>query len=114
MSRTVFAAALLAAVFWAGWTPAAAQDRSLNRDRDIYGFQLMTPQERDAYRARMRSARTQEERERIRAENHARMQERAKERGVTLPDAPGGRGIGRGPGPGPGPGGGMGPGRGRP
>jgi hypothetical protein len=92
------------------------QSRQTIQDRDIYGYQLMTPQERVEFRAKMRAAQTAEERERIRAEHHARMQERAKERGIALPDQPparGGAGMGggMGPGSGMGPGGGMGRGR---
>ncbi|MBS1247167.1 MAG: hypothetical protein H6R47_1366 [Proteobacteria bacterium] len=93
-----------------------AQDQMLTQDQinkmpdqQIYGSQLMTQQERDAHRAKMRSAKTYEEQQRIRNEHHQQMQVRAKERGVTLPDAPP---AGRGPGMGPGPGGGMGPGSG--
>lgn len=84
------------------------------RDRDIYGSQLMTPQERANYRKRMQSAKTVQEREQIRAEHHKQMQARAKERGVTLPDQPPARGGGMGPGMGGGGmgGGGMGPGGG--
>jgi hypothetical protein len=63
---------------------ALAQDR----DRDIYGSQLMTQQERNEYRQRMQQAQTAQERERVRAEHHQRMLARAKERGVTLPDQP--------------------------
>jgi hypothetical protein len=88
--------------------PAQARDQI--RDQDIYGYGLMTPQERNDYRARMRAARTVEERERIRKEHHEQMKVRARERGVTLPDEPP---AGRGPGTGPGPGGGKGPGGGR-
>jgi hypothetical protein len=91
---------------------ARAQDqtqaRDQIRDQDIYGSQLMTVQERNEYRNKMRSAKTAQERERIRAEHHEQMQVRAKDRGVTLPDQPP---AGRGPGMGPG-GGGMGPGGG--
>ncbi len=58
------------------------------RDRDIYGYQMMTQQERNEYRNRMRTAATVQERERIREEHHAQMVERAKERGVKLPEAP--------------------------
>lgn len=87
--------------------PALAQDQA--RDQDIYGSQMMTVQERNEYRNKMRATKTAEERERIRAEHHEQMKVRAKERGVTLPDAPP---AGRGPGTGPGPGGGMGPGGG--
>lgn len=80
----------------------------------IYGSQLMTQQERDEYRAKMRAAKTPEAREALRAEHHQAMQARAKERGVTLPDQPRtgsgpGKGPGMGMGPGMGPGSGMGP-----
>ena len=74
----------------------------------VYGSQLMTPQERRTHRSKMRAAKTAEEREQIRKEQHERMKERAKERGVTLPDEPLMGGAGMGPG-----GGGMGPGSGR-
>ncbi len=87
----------------------------------IYGSQLMTQQERTEYRAKMGAAKTAAEQEQIREEHHARMKERAKARGVTLPDgAPaGGSGIGPGGGVGQGSGGmgrggrGMGSGGGR-
>jgi len=75
----------------------------------------MTQQEQTEYRAKMRATKTADEREQIRKEHHLQMQERAKDRGVTLPDEPPGRGGGMGPsrgGMGPG-GGGMGPGGGR-
>jgi len=90
-----------------------AQDRDQTRDQTrstIYGSQLMTQQERNEYRAKMRSLRTAQERERFRMEHHERMQERAQARGVTLPDMPparGGGGMGSG-------GQGMGPGGGGP
>jgi hypothetical protein len=87
-------------------TQTKAQER-------IYGSQLMNEQERNEYRTRMRSAKTEQEREKIRQEHHVRMVERAKERGVTIPDEPPAKGGGMGPGRGMGPGaGGMGPGGG--
>ncbi|MDH4151696.1 MAG: hypothetical protein OEV67_14425 [Betaproteobacteria bacterium] len=89
----------------------AAKDQTRNQTQDrIYGSQLMTQQERNEYRDRMRAAKTEQERERIRAEHHQRMTERARERGITLPDDPPAKGSGRGMGPagGMGPGGGMG------
>lgn len=55
-------------------------------DQEIYGSQLMTPDERAAHRAQMQSARTSAERERLRVEHQAAMQSRAKERGISLPD----------------------------
>ncbi|MDD5385197.1 MAG: hypothetical protein PHG89_10015 [Gallionella sp.] len=60
----------------------------------IYGSQLMTRQERDEYRAKMRSLKTQEEREALRMEHHQQMQERAKTMGKTLPDMPPAQGGG--------------------
>jgi hypothetical protein len=66
---------------------AQAQSRAQAQTR-IYGSQLMTPAERSAYRQKMRSARTNTERNRIRAEHHKQMQERAKKRGLTLPNMP--------------------------
>ena len=88
------------------------QDQTQTRDQDrIYGYELMTPQERAEHRAKIRSLKTVQEREQYRLEHHKKMQERARERGVTLPDEPLPRGRGAGPGMGgggPGPGGGAG------
>jgi len=91
------------------------QDRTQNRDRvqdQIYGSQLMTAKERNEYRAKMRSMHTAEEREAYRLEHHKQMQERAREKGITLPDAPPAQRGGMGAGPGGGMGGGMGSGPG--
>jgi len=54
----------------------------------IYGSQMMTQQERADHRAKLRAAKTQAERNQIRQENHQRMQQRAKERGIKMPDMP--------------------------
>ena len=54
----------------------------------IYGSQLMTQQERAEHRAKMRSLKTLEERDAYRLEHHKKMQERAQEKGLTLPDDP--------------------------
>lgn len=75
----------------------------------IYGSQLMTPQERTEHQIKMRNAKTNEEREQVRAQHHKEMQVRAKQQGVTLPDEPPAHGMGGGMGPG----GGMGSGGGR-
>jgi hypothetical protein len=88
------------------------RDQLQTRDRDVYGSQLMTTEERNEYRAKMRAAKTAQEREQIRKEHHERMKMRAKEKGVTIPDQPPERGMGMGPRDGMGPGGGMGPGAG--
>lgn len=84
-----------------------------DQNEQIYGSQLMTQQERNEHRDRMRTAKTAEEREQVRNEHHERMKARAQERGVSLPDNPPARGAGMGPGGGAGQkGGGMGPGGG--
>ncbi len=88
------------------------QGTEMQEQEQIYGSQLMTEQERAEYRAAMRAAKTAEEREKIRKEHHERMEARAKERGMTLPDEPPMRGDGMGMGPGGGMG--KGPGGGRP
>lgn len=67
------------------------QDQTRDRTRlqdQIYGSQLMTAQEREQYRAQMLNLKSEKEREAYRLEHHKRMQQRAKERGVTLPDEP--------------------------
>lgn len=93
-------------------TKEKIQTQTKDQER-IYGSELMTEKERNEYRERMRSAKTQQEREKIRSEHHDRMLARAKERGVTIPDQPPAKGAGTGPGGGMGPGaGGMGPGGG--
>lgn len=81
-------------------------------DEPIYGYQLMTEQERAEHRAKMQSFQTEQEREAYRQEHHKMMQERAKAQGITLPDEPMPRGQGSGMGSGMGQGQGMGKGKG--
>jgi hypothetical protein len=97
--------------------PSRDQTQARDRDQDrlqdpIYGNQLMTLQERNEYRTKMRSLKTQQEREAYRLEHHQQMQERARTKGITLPDEPPAKGMGTGPGPAAGPGPGMGSGMG--
>ncbi|MEJ2525904.1 MAG: hypothetical protein P8Y73_10095 [Desulfuromonadales bacterium] len=87
----------------AGFALAANQGGSgaagaMHNEEMIYGSQMMTEQERLELRERMRAAETNEERERIRLEHHERMQERAKEQGLRLPDMPPEHGGGMGKG----------------
>jgi hypothetical protein len=103
----IAAAGLLAASGMASGEDAAPQKPA---PPPVFGAQLMTQQELIDHRTKMRNAKTPEEREAIRAEHHKAMLERAKEKGVTLPETPPPRGMGRGAGMGPGPG--MGPGGG--
>ena len=71
-----------------------------NAQDTMYGYQLMTEQERAEHRAKMRSFNTEAEREAYRRQHHEMMQERARTQGVTLPDEPMQRGQGRGKGQG--------------
>ena len=75
------------------------QDKVQQQDRDqlhrqVYGSDLMTPEERMQHRQTMRNMKTEEEREAYRMEHHNMMQERARQRGVTLPQYQPGRGMG--------------------
>jgi hypothetical protein len=106
---------LPAGIILAADSPQAQTKNQTQQQEQIYGSQLMTQQERNEYRAKMRTSKTAEERERIRKEHHEAMKVRARERNMTLPDEPAvGGGMGPGGGGGMGPGGGsMGPGGGR-
>ena len=50
------------------------------------GWNLMTPEERVAHREQMRSVKTYEECKSVQLEHRAKMEERAKAKGVTLPE----------------------------
>jgi hypothetical protein len=52
----------------------------------MYGADLMTPQEREAYIEKLRSTKTQDERLKLRDEHRAEMQKRARDQGVPLPE----------------------------
>jgi hypothetical protein len=71
---------------------------STHAQERAYGWELMTEQERKEHQDRMRSLKTEQEREAFQAEHHKKMQERAKAQGKTLPDMPA-KGAGPGPGP---------------
>lgn len=62
--------------------------QSSNAEDNVYGWEMMTKQERIQHRETMRNFKTNEERERYRLEHHKRMQERANERGLSMPDMP--------------------------
>ena len=82
----------------------------------VYGSQLMTAAERTEYQAKMRTLKTDKERDAFRLDHHTKMTARAAERGITLPSTP--SGVGAGPksntGLGVGTGSGMGAGQGAP
>jgi hypothetical protein len=74
------------------------EQERLRDDAPIYGSQMMTERERNEYREKMRNAKSLKEREAIRSQHHDQMKERAKSRGIVLPDDPPPRGMGNGPG----------------
>jgi len=80
MSRINYAAiAITGILFLFTALPSMADD-------SVYGWELMTEQERNEHREKMQSMHTEQEREAYRIEHHKMMQERAKERGVSLPE----------------------------
>jgi hypothetical protein len=107
MSKQLVIASAVAGVLTMGFYPALPAQPSAGtpteqaaQQQPIYGSQLMTPAERAEYQAKMRSLKTQEERDALRLEHHKQM-------GVTLPEVPPAGGM-----MGPGAGGMMGPGGG--
>jgi hypothetical protein len=88
---------LLGAVCLFGINALAAQDKAqtmktLPQQEQVYGWQLMSEQERYEHQEQMRKMKTAEEREAYRTQHHIRMQERARQQGVTLPDGRGSSG----------------------
>ena len=92
-----------------------AQDQ-VQAQVQVYGSQLMTVAERTEYQAKMRTLKTDKERDAFRLDHHTKMTARAAERGVTLPNSPPASGAGPKPnsGLGVGVGAGMGAGQGSP
>ena len=68
-----------------------AQDQTRDQVR-VFGSQLMTETELSAYQSKMRTLKTSKEKEAYRLEHHALMQQRATEKGITLPSTPTGPG----------------------
>jgi hypothetical protein len=101
LKQTLMMSALSGALMLAsGFALAADQERipdAAQKQKQMYGSELMTQQERIEYRSRMRDAKTPEKRQQVRLEHHEGMKERAKQRGVALPDEPPARGGGLGP-----------------
>ena len=79
----LFIILLLTASYIVFSTQPKAQQKEI-----IYGSQLMTQEEIDAFRNKIQQAETIEEREIIRAKHHEIMRVRAKELGMELPEDP--------------------------
>lgn len=91
-------------------------------EETVYGWEMMNVQERNQHMETIRNLKTDKEREQYRIEHHKRMQDRAKERGMKLPEMSpdqardrmhDGSGMGSGMGSGTGMGSGSGMGKGR-
>lgn len=91
MKKFVLAASLVS--LFAATLPVHAQTEppksppSAKSQRDS----LLTPQERDQFREKARSAKTPEERTEIRKQMRSTMEQRAKEKGIAMPHGPAGR-----------------------
>lgn len=95
-SPTIMLLALLSAAsgLWSGVIKAQDQVQ-VQAQVQIYGSQLMTAVERSEYQSKMRSMKTDKERDSFRLDHHEKMKVRATEKGVTLPNEPVGDGIGQ-------------------
>lgn len=85
------AAVMLAAAIDTIGQPAGQSDQAPKRVRKheiIPGSQLMTSEEREQYRRRIAGAKSDEERDRLRAEHYKAMDKRARLHGLRLVDPP--------------------------
>lgn len=94
------------------WFGAAQAQDQVQAQVQIYGSQLMTTAERTQYQSKMRTLKTDKERDAFRLDHHETMKVRAAEKGVTLPETPQGAGSKSNNGFGGGPGLGAGAGQG--
>lgn len=69
----------------AGMGPGAGGRGMRFNQNNTRGWTLMTPEERTAHQNKMRAAKTYDECKSVQADQHALMEERAKEKGETLP-----------------------------
>ena len=95
------------------WFGAAQAQDQVQAQVQIYGSQLMTTAERTQYQSKMRTLKTDKERDAFRLDHHETMKVRAAEKGVTLPEMPQGAGSKSNGGYGGGPGLGAGAGAGQ-
>lgn len=99
MKKVFYLVMFLSGVLLFSPTLAFAQDQAQEQNQQqkrVFGWDLMTPEERAQHRETMRNMKTEEEREAYRMEHHKRMMERAKQKGVELPPYKPGMGMGGG------------------
>ncbi len=92
--RIVALAALVGTVCSSPVLAGEQEQLQLRERQQVYGWQMMSEQERQTYRQEMQQLQTEREREAYRLEHHEMMRERARQMGVTLPETPGPRGQG--------------------
>ncbi|NNL07523.1 MAG: hypothetical protein HKO86_07340 [Gammaproteobacteria bacterium] len=68
----------------------ATEQSQVNRQtqQQLYGRELMTEEEYAAHHDKMRAAKTEDERQQIRKQNHELMKARAEQRGLSIPEEP--------------------------
>ena len=87
MKRRLFIMLMGGAALGGISTLVQAASREVDKEH-IFGSELMTEEERNEYRERLRTAKTEQEREQIRSEHRNKMQECARDRGVTMKEKP--------------------------
>jgi hypothetical protein len=89
LTTSFITAALIATTAFAQMGPGmggmGGQGRFALDQGNVYGWQLMTPEEQNAHRTKMHTLKSMDECKAYTAEHHAAMEARAKEKGVTLP-----------------------------
>lgn len=70
------------------------RDQYQGQKRQTVGRDMMTPEEYQDHRTKMRSAPTKDERAQVRADQHEKMKQRAEEQGKSLPENPPAGGMG--------------------
>jgi hypothetical protein len=90
--NSVLAAVLTGAILTTSGLALAADPWAADQSNTT-GWQLMTPAERTEHQTKMRSFKTYEECKTYQQEHHARLEPRAKEKGMTLPAAGSGYGC---------------------
>ena len=112
MRRNVLNLMLAGALAAAGASYTPAQPQAAQTGERIYGYTMMTDQERNEYREKMRNAKSTQERQALRDEHRKTMEARMRERGLDPSQMRGGgmgphgpaagpRSGGKGNGPGP-------------
>ena len=61
---------------------------SVFAEDQVYGWQMMSEQERQEHRTKIQNMKTEKERNQYRLEHHKKMEQRAKEQGKTIQNMP--------------------------